>query len=152
MLPIIQSTMSLSCPRKAENMLREKNREKTEEKARNLYKSENTAFLWGKKNTSMILMTTCNPVLPLYKPFRIGEYKIVTPVVHCELITEKSIVNKTLKCWFFPKWHKQPHYAVTLPKRNQRNLSQAINLWKKEHSKLSGKERIKSELPYSYSR
>lgn len=145
--------MSFSCPRKAENMLREKNREKTDEKARNVYKSENTAFLWGKKNTSMILMTTYNLVLPLYKPFRIElEYKIVTPVAHCKLITEKTIANKTMKYWFVPKWDKQPYYAVPLPKRNQLNLSQAINPGKKEQSKLSGREGIKSELPYSCSR
>jgi len=41
--------MSFSCPRKAENMLREKNMQKTEEQARNLHKSKTIAFLRKQK-------------------------------------------------------------------------------------------------------
>lgn len=69
-------------------MLREKSGKETEEKARNLHNSENIAYLRGNKSISMILMTTCNPVLPLYKPFR-TELKSIK----IKLLLQYCIVN-----------------------------------------------------------
>lgn len=84
MLSIVESTMSFSCPVKADNMLNEKNREKTEDKARYLHKSENSIPGMEQKYQYDI-----NDYL--YKPFRI-ELKS-SPVAHCQLIRENLLLT-----------------------------------------------------------